>query len=263
MQHWILPRGTSVRATIDCAGAARLIAAVGDPEAPALARALLQTVAGHFPVHHCTVFAYPVDAAPAMVSGASANGSRCTVPAGDAYVRRFWAHDGNRGIVSRATRAAATHIVVHRMAADEIADPDYRRVCYLAHGIGDRLCVLASAGRRLWLGVSVYRNRSHGRFAAGEIEVFHGIAPLLAQAAVRHHALMPRHGSAADRLRAAQPALTDREVQVLALLAEGLTVDGIAAELRVKATSVVTYRNRGYQRLDIHSRRELFARILA
>jgi DNA-binding CsgD family transcriptional regulator len=263
MQHWVLPRGAAARASIDCARAARLIEAVGDPDPPALARGLLATVRHHFAVHHCTVFAYPVDAAPMMVSGASADGSRCTVPAGDAYVRRFWSMDGNRGIVSRATRGAAATVVVHRMAADEIADPEYRHICYAANGIGDRLCVLSAAGPQLWLGVSLYRNRSHGAFSAGETGVFHGLAPLLAQAATRHHGLLPRRGSAAERLRAAQPALSAREVQVLALLADGLTVDGVAAELGIKPTSVVTYRNRGYQRLGIRTRRELFARMLA
>ncbi len=261
MQHWILPRGAAASATIDCARAARLIAAVGDPSPPALARGLLDSVRDRVPVHHCTVFAYPADAAPVMVSGASADGSRCTVPAGDAYVRRFWREDGNRSIVSRASRAAAA-VVVHQMGADEIRDPEYRHVCYAANRIGDRLCVLAPSGPRAWLGVNFYRDRERGRFTAGDTAAFHGLAPLLAEVALRHHRLVGGSASAAERLRAAQPALTEREVQVLALLAEGLTVDGAAAELGIKPTSVITYRNRGYQRLGIHSRRELFARLM-
>ena len=223
MQHWILPRGAAASAT---------------------------------------VFAYPADAAPVMVSGASANGSRCTVPAGDAYVRRFWRQDGNRPIVARASRAAAASVVVHQMGADEITDPEYRHVCYAANRIGARLCVLVSAGPRAWLGANFYRDRACGDFSAGETAELHGLAPLLAEAALRHHRLVGGTASAADRLRAAQPALTEREVQVLALLAAGLTVDGAAAELGIKPTSVITYRNRGYQRLGIHSRRELFARLM-
>jgi DNA-binding CsgD family transcriptional regulator len=262
MQHWILPRGDAATATIDCARAARLIAAVGDPEPPALARGLLDTVRDRVPVHHCTVFAYPDDRAPAMVSGASADGSRCTVPAGDAYVRRFWREDGNRPIVSRGSRTAAAPVVVHRMRADEIGDPEYRHVCYGANGIGDRLAVLAPAGPRAWLGVNFYRDRACGAFSVDETAAFKGLASLLAEAALRHRRLVSDRVSTADRLRAAQPALTEREVQVLALLAAGLTVDGAAAQLGIKPTSAITYRNRGYQRLGIHSRRELFARLM-
>lgn len=261
MQHWILPRESPGRATIDCARAAHLIASVGSAEPAAFAQGVLDTVGHHFPVHHCTVFAYPTERAPVMVSGASADGSRCTAPAGEAYVRRFYRRDGNRSIVDRDAHALR-HVVVHHMAADEIADPEYRHVCYAVNGIADRLCVLAAVAPGQWLGVNLYRNRSHERYSAGETGVLRGLAPLLAQAAAQHYGLAPRRGSVPERLRAAAPALTEREVQVLALLAEGVTVDGVAAQLGVKPTSVVTYRNRGYHRLGIHSRRELYARVL-
>ena len=57
-------------------------------------------------------------------------------------------------------------------------------------------------------------------------------------------------------------ALTDRELDVCARLLQGMTQEGIAADLGLGVPTVKTYRNRAFARLGIHFRNELFAKVL-
>ena len=69
-------------------------------------------------------------------------------------------------------------------------------------------------------------------------------------------------GRLRERLYALRPDLTTREADVCVRLLQGMTHDGIAADLGVSLTTVKTYRNRAFDRLGIHFRNELFARVL-
>ena len=60
-----------------------------------------------------------------------------------------------------------------------------------------------------------------------------------------------------------QTPLTNREVQVCALILLGCSSEAIALRLGIALSSVVTYRRRAYGRLGIVSQNELFARVLA
>ncbi|MFN6997848.1 MAG: helix-turn-helix transcriptional regulator, partial [Aquincola tertiaricarbonis] len=55
------------------------------------------------------------------------------------------------------------------------------------------------------------------------------------------------------------PALTPRELDVLERLLQGMTYDGIAADIGLSLATVKTYRARAFERLDIHFKNELFA----
>ena len=59
------------------------------------------------------------------------------------------------------------------------------------------------------------------------------------------------------RLAAVAPSLSARERDVCALIASGLTSEGIALELGVGINTVLTYRKRAYARLGISSQNEL------
>ena len=64
------------------------------------------------------------------------------------------------------------------------------------------------------------------------------------------------------RLLRTQADLTERELDVCARLLQGMTQEGIAADLGLGVPTVKTYRNRAFARLGIHFRNELFAREL-
>ena len=56
--------------------------------------------------------------------------------------------------------------------------------------------------------------------------------------------------------------LTGQETEVCDLIIYGQTTDGIAAEMDISVSSVKTYRNRAYKKLNITSKSELFALII-
>jgi DNA-binding CsgD family transcriptional regulator len=63
------------------------------------------------------------------------------------------------------------------------------------------------------------------------------------------------------RLVALDCGLTSRELDVCARSLLGMTAEGIALDLNIKPSSVITYRKRAYERLHISSRYELFRRV--
>lgn len=60
------------------------------------------------------------------------------------------------------------------------------------------------------------------------------------------------------RLAALERGLTQRELDVCARTLIGLTAEGIALDLNIKKTSVLTYRKRAYARLGVSSQTQLF-----
>jgi len=56
--------------------------------------------------------------------------------------------------------------------------------------------------------------------------------------------------------------LSDRERQVCALIALGVTSEGIGLRLAIGLNTVLTYRKRAYARLGISSQNELMRRVM-
>ena len=57
-----------------------------------------------------------------------------------------------------------------------------------------------------------------------------------------------------QRLAAVPGGLSARECEVCARAIAGLTIEGTALDLNIRKTSVITYRQRAYQKLGISSR---------
>lgn len=164
-----------------------------------------------------------------------------------------------------------------RLRADDAA-PAHRDAIYVPNGMVDRLSVARAEADGSVLAVNAYRHADRGRFGGDDLAVFARLAvPLLAaatrqigwqDAAAAHGATgrrdddtTPADGATRrERLRAQAAGLTERELDVLERLLQGLTYDGIAADLGLSVATVKTYRARAFERLDIHFRHELFAR---
>jgi DNA-binding CsgD family transcriptional regulator len=159
-------------------------------------------------------------------------------------------------------RRRAGHPVMLRMHADEAPSARHRDAIYVRHGMVERLSVAQVEADGSLLAVNLYRHLPQDRFSAAEVEHFAALAPTLLAAVLRHvewaaaasSALPPR-----DALRKRCAALTERELDVLERLLRGMTYDGIAADTGLSVATVKTYRMRAFERLDIHSRSELFA----
>ena len=171
-------------------------------------------------------------------------------------------------------------------------DGEHRARVYEAHGVAERVSVVEYESTGSVFAVNFYRHQHQQPFSDRNIGEFEAVAPVLLALARKHIHLSrpagmgmamagitsvvlpaptPQPGAApgattlADlrmRLLRTHADLTDRELDVCARLLQGMTQEGIAADLGLGLPTVKTYRNRAFARLGIHFRNELFARVL-
>lgn len=139
--------------------------------------------------------------------------------------------------------------------AEQIAieAPEVRVICLSAHDDGTHVRHAIAAGARGYL-----LKRSGGQYLGAAIEtVSQGglyVDPAIAGRFVSVTGAALRQGRLGCRDRR---QLTDRERDVLRLIALGFTNKEVAAKLGVTAKSVETYKTRASAKLDIHSRAKI------
>ncbi len=179
----------------------------------------------------------------------------------DAYLRRYHRMDpANR--LFRDREAPGT--VMARIRHDDILQGDYRRQCYTGPGFSEKLTLARSFGEE-WIALSVYCAESGRGFADEDAERLGALGQDLLPLIRLHFRILggnrrTARTSARDvetRLRMAFPELSGREVSVCARSLIGVTAEGIALDLGIAQTSVLTYRRRAYQRLNINSVHQL------
>ncbi len=159
-----------------------------------------------------------------------------------------------------AVRAApGGQAIVLRLHADEIGNPSHRDAIYVRHAVEERLSLAWTLPDRSLMAINLYRHRQQRPLAAGAVATFAEVAPVVRSAVLRHLELRGPVTAPRERLRRRCAALTARELDVLERLLDGLTYDGIAADLGLSVASIKTYRARAFERLGIHFRSQLFA----
>jgi DNA-binding CsgD family transcriptional regulator len=155
---------------------------------------------------------------------------------------------------------------VTKIEIDDIRDRQYRD-CFASTGVHERLSFYSRLDSSLHQ-LCVYRGVRRRGFSALELARFSTLAGLVLATAFKHASLdrsaasMPRHLDleAIERCLEALPgALSKREREVCARAAAGKTIEGTALDLNIQKTSVVTYRQRAYQKLGISRQNELVA----
>jgi DNA-binding CsgD family transcriptional regulator len=267
MQHWIVGSGES-QIAVGVTSASRLIAALGSKDRTALASAVLTLVRTQVPVHHCSMLSFEGDRSPRLISGASLQHQWHVFNIASAYARDFYRKDGlQRLIGSYPASFEAPLVIVQRQGLEDIEDPEYRRQCYECIGIGDRVSILVRVGRAQSLAVNLYRDQSAGPYSAADIECLIGLAPLISGCVARHYALdvdgeSSFRGVVTDELAELCPQLTVREREVVQRILDGMLTERIAEDLHIRPTTVITYRIRAYEKMNVTSRRELFAAVM-
>lgn len=165
-------------------------------------------------------------------------------------------------------RAVFPSIAINSCAAitfssEEIEHSDYRSRCFDRYSIRHRLSVIRRT-ENAWLTLSLARRSRH--FSDNETSEFSAIARVSLPIFVRHEGFAAKTASGnfsvnevERRLEALGRGLTRRELQVCARTIGGLTAEGAAIDLQISVPSVLTYRRRAYNRLNVSSALQLAA----
>lgn len=179
----------------------------------------------------------------------------------NAYRSRFFRYDPLERIFN-ATQARP--LFVARIRAADIANPDYRRISFSQPAYPEKLMVLHKVPDG-WMVLNLFRNVRIGAFTATEITSIGELAQVMMPIVAMHSRLScgaarTKPLSIPDiemRINAAFPTLSAREQAVCARTLAGVTAEGIAIDLGIKQTTVLTYRRRAYERLNISTVHQL------
>jgi DNA-binding CsgD family transcriptional regulator len=195
--------------------------------------------------------------------------SQSSVPSGDDSIERFVTHchrlDPALTTVSKNLREP---MLVNKMDINDITDPRYRK-CFELTGVTERLSLYSRYASDLYQ-LSIYRTGSGpSTLSAPELKHFTALASLIMITGLKHETisaarLPPQQGdflSIEAMLERMPQQLSKRECEVCTRAAIGKTIEKTALELDIKPSSVITYRQRAYQKLGIRSQSELVALI--
>lgn len=190
------------------------------------------------------VFAYRigVDGRPVVV--ASRSGLDRSEERAEIFARRFYRDDPARRIWAETPVGA---VFARRVHASQILLHDYRAICFDKPAFADKLCFGWRGGEES-LFLSMYRRGAAEWQGAARLAALASVA----LSAIAQKPLAPVDGGLAERLERrlarAYPALRGRELEVCARTLAGGHADAIAAELGIARATVLTYRQRAYQR---------------
>jgi len=172
------------------------------------------------------------------------------------YRRSYFLSDAVMPLARRLSERPAGAPVALRCRADELPVPGWRDDIYVRERLADRFSLLYASPQGSVQAIHLYRDERQGAFQAQEIEQLLAFAPLLQQAHLASLSIVRRQPEEDDpvrrarqRLQAEAPQLSPRETEVVARLACGWSADGVAADLDVAPSTVVTLRKRAYLKL--------------
>jgi DNA-binding CsgD family transcriptional regulator len=180
----------------------------------------------------------------------------------DRFVGRCYRVDPSVKVASRRLSAST----LTKIAIDDIEDRQYRHCFELTH-VQERVSLFSWSGCDLYQ-LSIFRGPRKASFTVPEMNHFAALARLILATAQRHEMLIDLQGSflrplnieGVERLlKLRSPELSTREREVCARAVAGKTIEGTSLELDIKRTSVITYRQRAYQKLGISRTNELVA----
>jgi DNA-binding CsgD family transcriptional regulator len=201
--------------------------------------------------------------APTLVEGHASQHalSQVTVDCFSIYRRHFWREDQGTQIAQNlnCSHGAATPVTALHLNVSDIACSSWRTQIYDHARLADRLSFFYSPLPDTTYAINLYRGTSQGVFRQAEIQQLLALSPLLRQ--THRGALLCKRtvtpGVSADQrialasaaLQRKVPALSARELAVCARIACGISADGIAADLDVAPSTIITLRKRAYAKL--------------
>lgn len=216
---------------------------------------------------HCSIFAFDETLRPRHVTTASHSMSEVAHEVAMHYADEMYAQDPMRGHLQAARDACAP--LVMRLDLGKMNSPGYHNACILRIGTVDKVSIV-TVGKRNRIVLNYYRHVSSGPFSAKELARLQSLAPVHAALATKHESLTrpsetcetPSRDGLSEQIAALGAALSQRELEVCAMILRGHTSESIALNLGVSLSTVLTFRKRAYAKLSISSANELFRRVL-
>jgi DNA-binding CsgD family transcriptional regulator len=245
---------------------AEMLATVGTP---GFGAALMRTGREMLDADYCSLFAFGTEDAPVCLASNGITSNYLALVAAEKYTHQHWRNDP---LLTCRPRLRRADTLFFPGIGDNVRSAHHYRECFDLLRIGDRITFLYG-DNELFLRLSFYRFVDRPTFMNGEIDTAHRAQAFFRTATARHYGLISTSGSHAlrcipdrasmrERLRTLNAALSPREIEVCAMILQGITAEGISIEIGVSKTSVVTYRKRAYAKLGIATRNELFAACL-
>ncbi len=234
---------------------------------PAFESCLLKLLNKVTPVDHCVVFTYGESGAGHLFTHGRMQVEEAQQLADD-YVSSFHEQDPNFAQLSSAIEGCEDSLMP--LAAD--ADAAYQNHFFDRHDLIDK----ASTIGRVEQGsvyCNFYRMGRSGPYSDKDWRLLESILPLITTLISTHYRILQL--SPADKQEQYRNArslvhniisknvspfsqLTPREREVCERILLGYTSVGIGLDLNIAQSSVVTYRRRAYEKLDISTQNELF-----
>ena len=202
---------------------------------------------------HMNVFTLAHTQQGRLVLAENTGNSQIARDLGCRYIDQYWSLDP----VNVARWYAEPGLRLYEIGPQDIADTDYRRQCYTSVGVGARLSVCETRPEGM-IRVNFYRLEPFSDQEKDAIVSSLGLLlPLLRRHVVEADETPDTAAEFERRLMKSAPELTAREREVCALIALGVTSEGIGLELGISLNTVLTYRKRAYARLQIVSQNQL------
>lgn len=261
------------RFSADELGSSRWLAALGGVSGkigtPAFPAAFLGLVNRFAPTTHCSVFSYGYNGVEHIFSDGPVASTTADDLAKD-YISRYFRRDPLYRLLG-STRAGFPSENVQHLNVKEGYDREYREHFFSRTGLIDKISMRGGDDSRTLI-CNLYRTERQGLFNEDERCLVQTVAPLLSSL-IGAHANVPRLGSPLvgkgsvrsfvhEALGSDRPLfarLTQRERAVCERILLGFTSEAIALDLNIAVSSVLTYRRRAYERLQISSQHDLFA----
>jgi len=229
-----------------------LVACIG---APAFGEQVLRQLNRVMAIGSWSVYRVFDDQPPALHTSASHGRPDTTRQCFSLY--RAGLYRADRTLAPARSQLQPGQPVMTHWCADEIRGP-HREQIYRRHGMRERLSLLSADDGQGLLTLNLYRHEQQRRFADVEVDAVRAVGHVLLACVRKHLSLSPAASLPVNGVEVLAP-LTPRERQVCERLLQGLSHDGVAADLGLSVTTVKTYRNRAFARLGIHHRSELFS----
>ncbi len=239
----------------------RLTQAIGDAD---FGNQLITTIRAVSEADHVMAFAFSPNQPPRVVVSAGTLDREAAEHAAAAYAGSLYLLDPNCAEIRRSRQGVSTWFD----SSDTESCPHFQETFFDACGVSHAIA-FANCQKDIIFYVIAMRVGGH-RFAEGQTWLLTQLGEVLVANIHKHfsymHTLKGKNQFVIDRVLAEAPAfamLTPRERRVCLGIMTGYTSESIGANLEISINSVLTYRKRLYEKLEISSQNELFMKVIA